>query len=383
MEENTLNTRNAGIDILRLMLMLLIIILHLVVQGGVLRSGCNSWTYFIGVVLETMTLPAVNVFALITGYMSYRSNERSVSIKKYFVLWLQVVWYCVLGIIIGKTVFHVDISSVEVIKYLLPVTFSKYWYFTAYTGVYLFMPFLNDYVSKMDEKMFKKFLSILLMIFCPYTMMVNIVGDPFDLNAGYSFLWLSIMWIVGAGLRKFQILNCVSRKTWILLSVFLIGAGAMSDMLIRCITLIILGKSIASNIFLSYLSPIIIMLSIVYLRAFEKIKIARSKEKGGKIIAFLAKGAFGIYLFHVHPIMMDHLIHDRYLYLALEIGAKVFLIIFRDAIIVFLIALLTDLLRTFLFRAMHIDKIANLLQRLIAGTRVRVVALLSEVQAVK
>jgi len=230
----------------------------------------------------------------------------------------------------------------------------------------LFSPFLNQFVSRMDKVLFKKFLAVLFCFFAPYAMFVNVIRDPFFLNAGYSFLWLSIMWVVGAGIKRFHML--VKSRYCGIIFIFLVGISVLSSVVIRFTTSRLFGREIATDLLLSYLSPVVVGLGVIYLSVFYNIEIKES-ERLRKSIVFLSKGAFGIYLFHVHPIIMQEIIHDRYLLVTTEAGVAVFGYVIRDAIALFVIALLVDLLRIYMFRLMHINDIASLSERWILHIR--------------
>ena len=74
--------RKSNIELLRIVLILMIIILHYfnADMGGVLGHTIpGSINYYSSHLLESMSIVAVNVFVLITGYFSYKKEQVKVS----------------------------------------------------------------------------------------------------------------------------------------------------------------------------------------------------------------------------------------------------------------------------------------------------------------
>ena len=85
------NTRNYGIDLLRITSMLYIVILHVLGHGGILSNvKAGSLHFHAAWLLESWCFCAVNIFALISGYVGYSEKERPHNYANYFVMWLQV-----------------------------------------------------------------------------------------------------------------------------------------------------------------------------------------------------------------------------------------------------------------------------------------------------
>ena len=88
-KEKITDNRNYGIDLLRIFSMFLIVILHSLGHGGVLSSTViNSSQYKFSWLLEIISYCAVDIFALISGYVSYTGNEKKTNYSNYFNLWL-------------------------------------------------------------------------------------------------------------------------------------------------------------------------------------------------------------------------------------------------------------------------------------------------------
>lgn len=61
--------RNEGIELLRIISMIMILILHYLGHGGILDNlSANNFYYYIAWTLEGICFVAVNIYVLITGY---------------------------------------------------------------------------------------------------------------------------------------------------------------------------------------------------------------------------------------------------------------------------------------------------------------------------
>lgn len=130
-----------GINALRMLSMFMIIVLHILNQGGVLiASGRFTSQYEAGWLLQTVTFCAVNVYALISGYVWVYAKYRY---RNLIELWLQVFFYTVLITILFRVFYPSSVSVMEWIKAIIPVMFNQYWYFSSYVALFLFIPLLN------------------------------------------------------------------------------------------------------------------------------------------------------------------------------------------------------------------------------------------------
>ena len=133
-----MKTRNYGIDFLRMISMIMIVMLHTLGHGGILRSvSFLSVHYQIAWLLEVIAFGAVNTYAMISGFVSVDSHFK---ISNILILWLQVLFY---GILINTVFFFLLPESRNTsgwIQALFPVTRKEYWYFTAYAGVFFLPP---------------------------------------------------------------------------------------------------------------------------------------------------------------------------------------------------------------------------------------------------
>ena len=94
---------------------------------------------------------------------------------------------------------------------IFPVLSKQYWYFTAYTGAFMFFPILNLALEKMERKQIEKILLAMMFMFSLFSTIFQTIykSDIFILNDGYSVWWLVVLYLLGGYIGKYGIL-----KTW-------------------------------------------------------------------------------------------------------------------------------------------------------------------------
>ena len=89
-DSNRIDTRNYGIDLLRIVSMLMVTVLHFSVHGGFLGTPENGLSYYILSLIIVICYGAVDIFATISGFVMYNSTVKYTRIIN---LWIQVVFY--------------------------------------------------------------------------------------------------------------------------------------------------------------------------------------------------------------------------------------------------------------------------------------------------
>ena len=82
--------RNYGIDLLRIVSMLMVVINHILRFGGVYSDNLAGIGRLLIVGMDVLCLCAVNCFALISGYVGVRPKHKFSNIIS---LWLLVLFY--------------------------------------------------------------------------------------------------------------------------------------------------------------------------------------------------------------------------------------------------------------------------------------------------
>lgn len=99
------SSHNYGIDILRIISIVGVIVLHVLGHGGILASVESPTSFSMAMAFETLAFPAVNCFVLISGYVGYRDDKLYPKLKNIINLFFVVVFYSVLITLLFITTF--------------------------------------------------------------------------------------------------------------------------------------------------------------------------------------------------------------------------------------------------------------------------------------
>lgn len=213
-------TRLTSIELLRILAIFGVIIQHYNLDIAVPAFGRalfyvehktlnEIFLYF----LESLSVCAVDLFVLISGYFSCTLTKRSAikPIKLLFqvVIFNYISW--IKHIILGDAIISVG----HLIKLLVPCSY----FVTIYTALYFVSPFINVGLKKFNEKTFRKMIIIIFLLFsvepCIYDFITNYTGRNFNglctisflsgSGSGYTFVNFMLMYLIGAFLRNFTV----------------------------------------------------------------------------------------------------------------------------------------------------------------------------------
>ena len=190
--------RNPGIDLIRVIASYLIILTHSIFFGNIFGKYPKYTKQILS--LHFLTDWHNNSFALISGIIGYKKCRYSNLIY----LWLTVHFYSV-GIHLFVHKFKKKKFSVgnEITKECFPIIYQRYWYFTAYFAMYLFLPVINKGISCLTKSELKFIVMSIFVVFILWKDFNNSNNDVFNINSGYSMLWLLILYLAGAYIGKY------------------------------------------------------------------------------------------------------------------------------------------------------------------------------------
>lgn len=354
--------RNYGIDLFRIVSMFMVVILHVLGQGGILDGSAGvRGNYEVAWFLETAAYGAVNCYALISGYVGIRAKYRYSNIAT---LWLQVVFYTV-----GSTVAYALIAPSEVglgrwALAFIPVMSRSYWYFTDYFALFFLMPILNLAVRSLNKRQLGAAVLGVTALFTATSVLPGLIfgADPFRVNNGYSVIWLMLLYLIGAYVREYGFFQALRRRS---LGLIWLGCSAAAWLLMMIMEHMpaLVKQIFPPYVFVRYNSPLILLASIALLVLFAKTeKLPRWLNRG---IAWVSPLAFGVYLIHVNPYVWG-LLKDRFAEYA---TAPIWLMlgfVLLAVVAIYLICTAIEAVRFYLFKLLKIkERLLKLEQRLI------------------
>jgi hypothetical protein len=93
----------------------------------------------------------------------------------------------------------------ELYQDFYPVIHGRYWYFTSYFGMFIFLPVVNKGIQYLNKSEFKLVVMSILGIFVFWNNYFNREKEYFILNRGFSPICLLYLYIIGAFIGKFNI----------------------------------------------------------------------------------------------------------------------------------------------------------------------------------
>lgn len=293
--------RKVGLDILRILSMLMVITQHYVGKGGVLEAKSFSFTWYFGNFLNIICYPCVLLFVLITGY--FISYEKNILVEKKIIKIWKIVFFYSIGISLMMLLFKFQISKTEILKSFFPILFRRWGFVNNYIFLIILSPAINIYLKNATEYNIKITILILTIIQCiiPYISM----KDTFNTSYGNSIVWFIYLYIVAYFIRKNKIQNKFSKTKWGLIAILCVCISYLAKILIAIITLKIFGIVKYSGAFVGETPIINVILAICIFCIFLKITIEKNLLK--IIFSNLGATAFSVYLVHEHPLLRYYL----------------------------------------------------------------------------
>lgn len=346
--------RKYGIDLLRMILMLMVVILHVLGKGGVLNATqMRTANYYTAWLLEIGCYCAVNCYALITGYVYYHSKYR---ISSMLLIGIQALFYSTIIYILSWIISPASFSPGLVLNALFPVSRDTHWYLSSYAGLFLLIPVCNAAIDAFSLRQTKYFL---LLSFIGFSLVPTfLMHDPFKLHNGYSTLWLAYMYLIGGFVHKFQLDAFISKKKAILFFAVCIAMTAIFKFSVEEITIFIFDDEKGSKLLIGYVSPTILFAGISLFLAFLHIN---PKPALCRFISVFSPAAFGVYLIHCHPVIYE-LLEARFTNLYDLHPLLMPFSVLAVALGIYIPCLIIDYLRLKMFQKLSVKAILNRLE---------------------
>lgn len=341
--------RNPGIDSVKVLAMYAIIIHHILLHAKVYIKY-NKYKEI--ALMNISSFWHVSSYALVSGYIGYKSHKYS----NLLYLWLCVLFYSLcFTYIFGKIKLETNAEAITFKDYF-PVNFGKYWYFTKYFGMYLFLPVINKGISNLSKSELRIVVISLILIYIILKDIINPGRDIYVMNYGYSVLWLLIYYITGAYIEiyKKEYHGIKNKITLFIIYIFVFNFSTY-----LCFKLAYYQKGylkILKRVFAIRINsfPMIIQ-SISITLLLTQIKYNKYLAK---IITFLGPLTFGIYLVHENPIFRNNVIKQLFIKDSynLSLYTVIKLVLIRG-LKVFIFSIIVDYFRNKIFVILRLRKI--------------------------
>lgn len=345
--------RNYGIDLLRIVSMVMIVTLHVIRQGGIFDAAQPGTPDYIAAwIIEALCIGAINLYAMISGFVGV--NSKKARFYKLITMWLQVEFYCVISTIIVYCVSKEPFDFASLINRLSPVSTETYWYFTSYFIMFFFTPFYNKLLFVLSSRQLK-YLGVIIFVFSSLWPTVW-QTDLMRVNRGYSFLWLSLLYVLGGIARKLELHKKVNGSVMTAIFILLMLAGACFRFASESF-----GWSIAdNNLLICYYSVNVVVGTFCLFLAAARMNIKRKTAK--KVIKALSPLTFGVYIIHTSEYVWKYVLEGAFKsYANLDTFVMVLAVI-GTALGIYLVCSAVDAARLALFKLIKVENFAKAIE---------------------
>lgn len=197
MTERKTIKRNSSIELLRIIAVLMIIAVHYLGPGGGILSRPFSLSFNASVakIAESLAIGGVNLFILITGYFSI--DQKGINAKRLLGIIILVAFWGMLFFFHALAI-GTPFSFIGLLQSLFPYLFGSMWYIRVYLILMLLSPFLNVLINALNEKSFKAYVIIILILFSLLPSFVK----AFENTNGYDIIHFVLLYSIGAYIRN-------------------------------------------------------------------------------------------------------------------------------------------------------------------------------------
>lgn len=300
--EETIKKRQVSIELLRIIAMIMIVFHHFAIHSeAIFDTGLNIpklWYNLINIGGKI----GVNIFILISGYFLVDNNDLKINFKKLLKFWSQIIFYSISIFILFALILGPKIVSFNnIVPSFFPITFSNWWFASAYFVLYLLHPYINKFLKSLNKSNFQLFLIITTII---WSVIPTFTTSKFQSN---NLIWFFYLYSISSYIKIYGLNQKFKTKHYIIVFLLLFILTYSST-----IVFAILGTkwdifNKHSTYFFGIEKINILFCSICLFMIFSLIKIRYIK-----FINYVASCTFAIYLIHDHAFIRNFLWIDLF-----------------------------------------------------------------------
>ena len=281
--------RDSNLEILRIIMMILIVAHHFALHGGF--SYPDTEISLNRLWIQLMTIGGklgADVFVLISGYFLINSERRKT--VRTVRLWFRMLTYSLIPFCLLAAFGQAKFTTERLLHSLLPLSYDCWWFASAYLVLYIFIPFINRFLRAMDRKEYRRFLLVLLTVWCVIPTFLHVEMQRNNL------LWFFCLYAMIGYYRLHH--RTAKRKGS---ACILLAALILALTYATVIALDLIGRHSAyaakhALFFYDYYSIPIVAASLLLVIGFSRIRVKQSR-----LINTVSAATFGVYLIHDNP----------------------------------------------------------------------------------
>lgn len=326
--------RDSNMELFRIVATFLILVVHasFFTLGAPEQTdiATNPVSSFVRFFVQAISIVSVNAFVLLSGWFGIRPKASS-----FFNFVFQILFWAI-GIYVICLICGFAKLNVSGVLYCFQMR-DFGWFIKAYIGLLILAPILNVFIDNVTEKQLR---NTLIFFYIFQTLYGWFPGGAQFFEYGYSTMSFIGLYLLARYIRLYMI-DIVQWNKWFDL------LGYFSIVFFIAIVAFIakkIGVSFISGKMYDYSSPFVVVAPIFLLLFFSKLSFH------SKLINWIGASSFAAFLLHANinilrPIFGEHI---RHIYSSFD-GIVVLLLVFVYLLIVFLLAVLIDQVRIFVW----------------------------------
>ncbi len=358
-EIKTQKKRDTNFELLRILAMLMIIVHHYNVFGGILYNAdkvidSQRIEYYIFYFAEYICIIAVNLYVMISGYYMVKSKMK---VKKIVKLELELLFYSVLIYAILVWQHKIDFNASDCLYTFFPVISNQYWFMTAYMGLYLLVPFINKLANSLNKKSYGYLIIISTIIFSVVRTIFP-TNNILESNGGYSLTWFIYLYLLAGYIHLYFDRDIKKYKLAIIFFLLIFGEMAVRFYLQKSTdNFDKIWVKTSLNFSLFYNQLFILIETVIVFLFFKNIHI--KNEIANKMITVISPLTLGVYLIHVNE-NLKSVLWEKTLRIHECFGSQeIFKVVILGTITIFIVCCAIDACRSLLFKLFDKTKIVK------------------------
>lgn len=314
--------------------MFMVLILHAnflaLLPPGKEEFASSPFISIFKVLLEGLSIVAVNIYVLISGWFRIRPSVKGFCKFVFQCLFFSIGIYLYM-LISGRT----TLSLYELAGCFVLTKAGPYWFITSYLCLYLLAPVLNIFIDNVEKSTYAKVVVAFLFF---QTFYGFFGGGAGFLLKGYSAMSFIGLYLLASFVRKYSYFSLYSKTT------YMIGYLSISLILTALfIFSVFTDISFISDRIFAYSNPLVILSSLCLLLFFSKLRFSNS------FINFIGVSCFAVYLLHCNPNVFN-LYLESIRTIIIKQTLNEYLFVLFVICIWFFVAIIFDQLRIILWR---------------------------------
>lgn len=279
--------------------MLMIVGLHYFNRGigGVLNTT-NRVNHILAFSLESVCIPAVNVFVLISGY--YLISRKSTGLAKAIELYLLMVFYNLIALMSAFALGETALSFRIIFYALFPFAEGRKWFLETYILLLLFLPFLNILLARLSKKAHLFLIGVQILVFSVWP---SFFPSAPILDKGYGLTNFITLFFIAAYIRRFA--DFRNPRSWVRRSLL----GYLASIALIALTSVSPLRDRAWNYCYIFSISASVFLFVLFLNL---------PGTHNRVVDTIAGTTFDVYLLHavryLQPLVYHKLMHtERYM----------------------------------------------------------------------